>query len=79
MIWCRAARLKETMGLFVDIDAVGAEIAGCSMLDEAAQRLGQPVKTVLGVDCIEVVTAAGTVMISNRYVNGRRDIEIDYI
>lgn len=49
------------------------------MLDEIARRLGQPVKTVMGLDCIEVVTAAGTVVISNLYINGRRDIEIAYV
>ena len=64
--------------LLIDIDAVVAEIQGCTMLDEVAQRLGQTVKTVLGVDCVEVFTAAGKVMITNNYVNGRRDIEIGY-
>jgi pyridoxamine 5'-phosphate oxidase family protein len=29
-------------------------------------------------DCIEILTAAGTVMISDRYSASRRDIEIGY-
>ena len=65
--------------MFIDIDAVRAEIGDCTMLDEIAQRLGLEVQTVMGLDCIEVVTAAGTVMISDLYVNGRRDVEIAYI
>jgi hypothetical protein len=69
----------EEQPVFIDIEAVAAEIAGCTMLDEIALRLGQPVKTVMSIDCIEIVTAAGTVMISNRYTNGRRDIEIGYV
>lgn len=65
--------------MFIDIDAVAAEIADCTMLDQVAQRLGQKVETVIGLDCIQVITAAGTVMISNRYSDGGRDIELGYI
>ena len=31
------------------------------------------------LDCIEILTAAGTVMTSDRYSDSRRDIEIGYI
>lgn len=65
--------------MFIDIDAVAAEVVDCTMLDEIAQRRGREVHTVMGLDCVEVVTAAGTVMISNLHINGRRDIEIAYI
>lgn len=76
---CGSHALTRGSRVFIDIDAIVAEIAGCTMLDDIAQRLGQPVKTVMGLDCVEVVTAAGTVMISNRYVNGNREIEIGYV
>jgi len=34
--------------MFIDIDAVRAEIGDCTMLDEIAQRLGLDVQTVMG-------------------------------
>ena len=37
------------------------------MLDEVAQRLDQKIQTVMGLDCIEILTAAGTVMNSDWY------------
>jgi hypothetical protein len=49
------------------------------MLYEVAQRLGQKIQTVMGLDCIEILTAAGTVMISDWYSDSRCDIEIGYI
>jgi hypothetical protein len=49
------------------------------MLDEVAQRFGQKIQTVMRLDCIEILTAVGTVMISDRYSGSRRDIEIGYI
>jgi hypothetical protein len=33
----------------------------------------------MGLDCIEILTAAGTVMISDRYSDSRRNIEIGCI
>jgi hypothetical protein len=33
----------------------------------------------MALDCVEVVMAAGTVMLSNSYINGRRDIEVAYV
>ena len=53
--------------------------AYCTMLDEVAQRLDQKIQTVMGLDCIEILTAAGTVMNSDWYSDSRRDIEIGYI
>lgn len=51
----------------------------CTMLDEVVQRLDQKIQTVMGLDCIEILTAAGTVMNSDWYSDSRRDIEIDHI
>jgi hypothetical protein len=65
--------------MFIDIHAVAAEITGCTMLDEAAHKLGHNVERVMGVDRIEIVTAAGTVMVSEYYCAGTRNIEIGYI
>ena len=75
----RADPMVGVITVFADIEGVAAEIADCTMLDEVARRLGQKVQTVLGLACVEVVTAAGTVMISNRYSDGRRDFEIGYV
>jgi hypothetical protein len=65
--------------MFIDIDAVAAEVTGCTMLDEVAQKLGHNIQRVMGLDCIEIVTAAGTVMVSEYYCDGRRSIELGYI
>jgi hypothetical protein len=41
------------------------------MLDEVVQRLGQKIQTVMGLDWFEILSAAATVMISDRYSDSR--------
>jgi hypothetical protein len=60
---CQVKYRKSANPLFHSI--FGRDCGLHYALDQVTQRLAQMVETVTGLDCIQIVSAAGTVMISN--------------